>query len=345
MGSKFLQKKKAAEKKKSQKKTLDLGALASSSKLIKKAKTHKGRKFLEKRAPQLIEGKKTAIFVKGKKASAVLQSVMRDLIQMRGEVDNSRVFMRSGHDMHPFENMVPLESMASKQDCALFCFGHNQKKRPDNLIIGRTFDGRALDTFELGIENYKGITEYPAQEVSRDIKPVILFQGEQFEFSEKHQRLKNVLYGKLQQYENLLFRLEFFHQKDLKEANIVELKRVLVFTSVDDTTIQVRHFEVSSKITEAGITAGQVDLREVGPHFDLKLRRHVIASGDLYKAACRKPKVANVEKKKAKKNMFTNELGERRGKVYLQQQDLQTMATRKFRKQKPEAKKIEAEDV
>lgn len=42
--------KKVAEKKASQKKTLDLG-LADKSHLIKKAKTHKGRKFLESRAP------------------------------------------------------------------------------------------------------------------------------------------------------------------------------------------------------------------------------------------------------------------------------------------------------
>lgn len=54
-----------------------------------------------------------------------------------------------------------------------------------------------------------------------------------------------------------------------------------------------------------------------------------------------------MEKKKAKKNMYTTELGERKGKVYLQHQDLQTMATRKFKKQfVPKAKsKIEAEDV
>lgn len=167
--------------------------------------------------------------------------------------------------------------------------------------------------------------------MQRDLKPVILFQGEQFEFSEKHTRLKNFFY-------------EFFHQKDLKEVNIVELKRVLVFTSVDDTTIQVRHYEVSSKITEAGILAGEVDLREIGPRFDLKMRRNLIASSDLYKFACKKPKIANMEKKKARKNVFTTDIGERKGKVFIQQQDLATIATRKFRKQKP-AKKIEAEDV
>ncbi len=123
---------------------------------------------------------------------------MRDLVALRGEPEASRLFMRNGHDMHPFENIVPLESMASKQDCALFCFGSHQKKRPDNLVLGRTFDNRVLDLFELGVENYKSISSLEGkQDVPRDLKPVILFQGEQFEFSDKHSRLKNLLYGKL----------------------------------------------------------------------------------------------------------------------------------------------------
>jgi ribosome production factor 2 len=51
MGKKFLQKKAKEAKKQSEKKPFDMGIIAASSKLIKKAKTHKGRKFIEKRAP------------------------------------------------------------------------------------------------------------------------------------------------------------------------------------------------------------------------------------------------------------------------------------------------------
>ena len=51
----------------------------------------------------------------------------------------------------------------------------------------------------------------------------------------------------------------------------------------------------------------------------MKLRRDQIASTDLYKNACRKPKVANPEKKKFRKNMFTTEMGEKKGKVFLNQ--------------------------
>jgi ribosome production factor 2 len=217
------EKKIAAAKRDSKKKALDLG-LSDKSHLIKKATTHKGRKQLEKKAPQLVEGVKSAIFVKGQKASNIVQAFMRDLIQMRGDPEVSRVYMRTGHDMHPLENIVPLESMASKNDCGLFVFGNSQKKRPDNIVFGRTYDGKSLDLFEVGIENYKGIVDFAVADIPRDLKPVILFQGEHFEFSEKHQRIKSIFY-------------ELFRQRDLKEANITELKRLLVFTSVDDATI------------------------------------------------------------------------------------------------------------
>ena len=113
----------------------------------------------------------------------------------------------------------------------------------------------------------------------------------------------------------------------------------MVFTAMDDTTIQVRHYEVP-KISEGD----KVDFKEIGPRFDFKMRRAQIASNDLFKLACKKPKIANVEKKKANKNVYTNEIGEKRGKVYIQQQDFETIANRKFRKQKP-PQKVPAEDV
>ena len=58
-------------------------------------------------------------------------------------------------------------------------------------------------------------------------------------------------------------------------------------------------------------------MKEIGPRFDLSLRRHQIASTDLYKLACKKPKVINTEKKRFKKNIYTTEIGEKRAKVFI----------------------------
>ena len=47
------------------------------------------------------------------------------------------------------------------------------------------------------------------------------------------------------------------------------------------------------------------------------LRRDKQANHDLFKEACRKPKIRNVDKKKADKNKFTTALGEKKGKVFI----------------------------
>ena len=61
-------------------------------------------------------------------------------------------------------------------------------------MLGRVFDGHVLDMFEFGIVNYKGTGEFKATEhISADLKPILIFQGEQFEVSEKHKRIKNLL--------------------------------------------------------------------------------------------------------------------------------------------------------
>lgn len=79
----------------------------------------------------------------------------------------------------------------------MFCFGNSQKKRPNNLVLGRTYGGRVLDIFEFGVENYVAMEQFKASEIEREMKPVLIFQGESFEFSEAYRRLKNYFIGEL----------------------------------------------------------------------------------------------------------------------------------------------------
>lgn len=81
--AKFIEKQRSKAPKKEQKKPLDVG-LAQKSLLIKKSKSHKGRKILENRAPKVIENPKTAIFVKGNKSSHTVNQIMKELHILRG---------------------------------------------------------------------------------------------------------------------------------------------------------------------------------------------------------------------------------------------------------------------
>ena len=96
----------------------------------------------------------------------------------------------------------------------------------------------------------------------------------------------------------------------MKEGNIVEMRRVILFTCKgDDQPIEFRHLECDD-IDEKNVAMKTVPFREVGPSFKMRLRRDKMASFDLFKEACKKPKIRNMEKKKADKNKFTTALGE-----------------------------------
>ena len=83
-----------------------------------------------------------------------------------------------------------------------------------------------------------------------------------------------------------------------------------------------------------------MEFNEIGPHFDLSFRRNKIGTPDLYKAACKQPKLMSSDTKKLKKNLYTDEFGQIRGKVFIQHQDTKTMALRKTTKRDESGKKL-----
>lgn len=75
-------------------------------------------------------------------------------------------------------------------------FGSHSKKRPDNLVIGRTYDHHIYDLVEVGVENYKRMESFTydkklAPRVGS--KPFICFIGEGFENAGELKHLKEVL--------------------------------------------------------------------------------------------------------------------------------------------------------
>lgn len=236
---------------------------------------------------------------------------------MRGSA-MSQLLMKRAHDLAPMDDASLVEHISNKYDCSLFVVGNHQKKRPNNLVIGRMFNNHVLDMFEFTVENYRSTSDFQPADFTNDLKPILVFQGDVFDVSDRHKRVKNLF-------------TDFFRITDLAEVNISELRRVLVFTCRGETApIEVRHMEASD-ISEATVVKQTVPFREVGPCFDLVLRRDKMASSDLFKEACRQPRVQNVDKKKSDKNKFTTALGETKAKVFLQHQDIDTLALRKFK--------------
>lgn len=187
------------------------------------------------------------------------------------------------------------------------------------------FAGHSLDLFEFGVTDFKKISEFKSMEVDNQVKPILIFQGEQFEFSDKHNRFKNYM-------------IDLLKSTDYEEANIAEMKRVICITSLNDSQISFRQYEINvgKQINETDVNNQSLTFNEVGPHFNLTFRRNKIADSELFKNACKQPKLENKDKKKARKNMYTDEFGQQMGKVYLQHQDISTLVTRKYKKKQRE---------
>ena len=75
-------------------------------------------------------------------------------------------------------------------------FGSHSKKRPDNLVIGRTYDHHVYDLVEVGVENFKPMEAFTYDKKITPLmgsKPLICFVGEGFETVEELKHLKEVL--------------------------------------------------------------------------------------------------------------------------------------------------------
>ena len=63
------------------------------------------------------------------------------------------------NDIHPFDDASSLEFFAGKNDASLFVTGLHSKKRPNDLIFTRMFDGRVLDQIEVGVEKIQPMSD------------------------------------------------------------------------------------------------------------------------------------------------------------------------------------------
>jgi len=127
---------------------------------IRVPKTQRARRELLKHAPKLVETGKKTLILHGTKTSAVLNSVLSDIYQLKR--DNAMKYTKKNDSIRPFESggESSLEFFSLKTDCSLIVYGSHSKKRPDNLLLGRTYDHHIYDLVEVGVENYKSMESY-----------------------------------------------------------------------------------------------------------------------------------------------------------------------------------------
>ena len=134
--------------------------------------------------------------------------------------------------------------------------------------------------------------------------------------------------------------LDFFGGKAVTEVPLTAVEHVISITVgplASSSTTSLPHVHLRVYTVKALSSGGKprIELVEMGPSLDLSLRRTQEANEDVWKMATKRPKVAksDVEKGlgKKKKNIGTDEMGDKVGRIHLEKQDLGKLQGRKVR--------------
>ena len=284
--------------------------LAASKASIKQPKARVAR-YLKSLEPKLVEkNAKSCLLLKGTRCSAEMQNLLKDLRAMTAP---QAKLLSKNNPISSFEadGRNSIEFLCTKNDCNTFAIASTNKKRPNNLVIGRLFNHQILDMVELGITQYKGcLTEYKKAPKKRlGSKPMFLFVGDVWHLDEKMRNLQNLL-------------LDLLRGDPVDKLALVGLDHVICVTVGSDQIVRFRTYYCKLKKNPSGEKAPLPYLTPSGPDFDFSVRRTDYASPDLYKLSRKQPKEAKAKKVK---NKTTNLFGETMGRLHLEKQDIDKM--------------------
>lgn len=292
-----------------------------------KPKTRRAKRALEARAPKEHENAKKALLLHGTKSSALLKSLLSDVHHLK-KADGAVKLTHKNDKVRPFEGggEASLEFLSQKTDCSLFMFASHSKKRPHNLVVGRMYDHHLYDMVELGVGGYRSLADargggkYAPQVGS---KPCFVFAGAEFESRPELARLKELL-------------LDFFRGQVVESINLAGLDRVFVCVAAEGK-VHIRHCAI--RLKKSGTRVPRIELVEAGPSLDAVVRRHRPPGEDLRREAMRTPK-SLVQKKV--KNVSTDALAGKVGRIYMPKQEVGGMALSKMKGLKRERRQVAA---
>lgn len=275
---------------------------------VNKPKTKRGKRHLESRESKVVENTKQAIFVKGGRAHEVVSRTLQEFYQLKRPYST---MLAKKNILRPFDDAKPLEYLGEKNDASLVMFGSSSKKRPCSLIMGRSFDHEMIDMFEFGIKDVKFMEEFKESKVTVGTKPCLIFNGEPFEVDPDYVRLKCLL-------------TDFFKGETPENIRLQGLEHAITFTAVDGKVL-FRSYKIT--LEKSGTKIPNVKLTEIGPSFDLALKRTKLGSDELYKKSLKQPKEIAPKKKK---NISRDAFGSVLGRIHMQKQDINKLQLRKL---------------
>lgn len=277
------------------------------------AKTARGKRFLDSRAPQAIEPVKSAIFCRSTTTSPLLNSLLHDLYSLKKP--DGVLYSKRNEGLRPFEDAKTLEFFSQKSDATFAFIASHSKKRPDCLTLVRLFDGRVMDMVELAITGYRSIADSGCSDTAAvGSKPCFAFMGALWEQDADLKRVKEMI-------------IDCFMGEEVKAVDLAGLQTVISVMAASDGTLAWRVYRISRK-RDASSKQQQLSLEPMGPDFDARVDRRQWATEQLVKETMRRPKELRPKKIK---NIEHDELGDKFGHIHVGKQDLSKLQTRKMK--------------
>ena len=162
-------------------------------------------------------------------------------------------------------------------------------------------------------------------------RPLLVFHSDLFDTHPTYQLLKSIF-------------LDFYGGHAVAEIDPKAVEHIISITAaplpnVPDGTVAplpLVHFRVYTlALSASGTRAPKAQLTEMGPSIDFSVRRVQDADEEMMKQAMKRPKLAKSTIDsglgKKKKNIETDAMGDRVGKIHLVKQDLDKMQGRKMK--------------
>lgn len=255
---------------------------------------------------------------------------------------------KKNENIHPFDNAESLEFLSGKNECGLVVFGSNTKKRPNNITLVRVFDNRVLDMVELLLITPPDATQVQRRiDIGVEMKPMILFAGSQWEDESSSERaaVYRTLRSQL---------LDLFQGEEIPSVDVAGLQHVLMIAAgessnsdrlmnpADKPVLHLRWYKVNTKKSTSP-KVPRVELEPVGPVFDFRVGRFREADQSAMNEAMKHGRRPN--EARTKKNIETDLIGDKIGRVHLGKQDLSQLQTRKMKGLKRSHADLEDEET
>ena len=282
----------------------------------RKPKTHKGKLYLDSLKPKVIEEPKQCLFINTQNSTEIMRMVLHELYLMRKEL--SKKLNRKEEIFNIVQNKENVEFLCTKNNTTFFSLSSHNKKHPMDLTLGCLYDHLLLDTFEFEVTNFIPMSYFKeSTTINSDLKPIIIFQGELFESDFNYDRLKK-------------FFIDYFQLYDKESIAISELRRIIVISiENDEKVVKIRSYQINGDLMNKN-NLNKIDLVEIGPSLDLKERKFILADEVLYKKSLKQPKaIKEIKEKNVEKNKI---LGEKRGRLHMQKQNLKAVSLKKYKK-------------